>query len=317
MDEDDIKIEEPQIIEGKQENFSDLNLDELLAKHPAEEVKQEEDKKETPKEEEKEKEVVKEEELTQEEKDIKEAEEEIEGYFADEGIDEEEPEEITSDGSPQEELAKYILDGLQPINVIGTSNGKNINLNVKVADQLPDDFQFSSAKDQARFNQSISANAIHARQLADQYLNNQQQQQAVQFEAQERREIAQDIAKLQRAGELQTFTPGLKVDEDPRAETAREVLKLYEEEKNRRYEVYNREGGLLRLPSYEDIYYRWKQQKGSVNSEQKQEDTERKTITSRSAKAGRGTSVEEGQKRTGLPSTASWDQVINEALKLY
>ena len=317
--DNDIQINDEEIVETKPQSFKDLNLDELLEKHADDDKKAEDKEEEEVKEEVKEetKEEVKEE-LTKEEQDIKEAEAEIEGYYADEGIEEEEiPEVETSAQTPQEQLAKYILDGLQPIQITGVSNGKNVNMSIRVADELPDDFQFNSVKDEARFNQAIAAQAITARNLADKYLADQQQVENQRYTAQERRDIAADIAKLQRAGELQTFTPGVNVDEDPRAETARQVMRFYEDENRRRLETANTGQRLYHPLSYEDAYYLWKQRQGTVNSEQKQEDAERKEITQRSSKAGRGASVEGGQKRTGLPSTASWDQVINEALKLY
>lgn len=321
--EDEIKVE-PVVEEvgalKPVQKMADLDVDELLAKHPAEEVKEEkEEVKDESAEPSKEPEEKPKDPKAKEEEDIAKAEEEIQGYYADEVLEDEvEPTPVDPKATtPQEQLANYILDNLQPITVAGQSGGKNVQLNVKVVDQLPDDFEFHSSKDQARFHQAIASQAISARQLADRYVSDQQQAENEVFNASERREIASDIAKLQRAGELQTFTPGVNVDEDPRAAEAREVMKFYEEEKTRRLEAANKKERLYHPLSFEDAYYLRKQRLGSVNTEQKAEDAERKEIIKKQANTGRGANTHEGAKRVNLGTGASWDQVINEALKIY
>jgi hypothetical protein len=322
---DDIEInDEPIIEEGREQSMKDIDLDALLEKHSGNEEKEgegdEEDESTESSEESKEKEEGTEAESKESEKQV---EEEVEGYYADEVLEDEEEETAPSlpDGTkpktPQEELASYIYEGLQPITVTGTSGGKAVRLTVKVAEELPDDFEFSSVKDQASFNQSLAAQAISAKNLADSYLNTQQQQETQAYNARERRDIATDIAKLQREGLIPTFTPGMSVDEDPRAEVAREVLKFYEAEKAKRLEVANKNQRLYYPPSFEDAYYLWKSRNNQTGEKQKAEDKERKEIASRQAKPSRGANASEGKKGVGLPSTASWDQVINEALKLY
>lgn len=315
---DDIAIsDEPVIEEGREQSMKDIDLDALLEKHSEdkeEEVKEDESAKSS------EEAAEKEEDAETNEDDTKKEEEEIEGYYADEAIEEEEQPDLP-DGSkpktPQEELAAYVYDGLQPITVVGTSGGKTVRMTVKVAEELPDDFEFSSVKDQASFNQSLAAQAISARNLADGYLNTQQQQEAQAYTAKERRDIASDIAKLQRAGLIPTFTPGMSVDEDPRAETAREVLKFYEEEKARRLETANANQRLYYPLSYEDAYYLWKSRNNQTGEKQKAEDKERKEIASRQPKASRGADASESKKGIGLPSTASWEQVIKKSLEIY
>lgn len=313
---DDIEIsDEPVIEEGREQSMKDIDLDALIEKHADEKDKEDESTESS--EESTEKEEDKED-------DTKKDEEEIEGYYADEVLEEEEEEaqqpplpDGTKPQTPQEELASYIYEGLQPITVRGTSGGKTVSLSVKVAEELPDDFQFNSVKDQASFNQSIAAQAISARNLADSYLNAKQQQESLDYTAKERRDIATDIAKLQREGLIPTFTPGMSVDEDPRAEVAREVLKFYEAEKAKRLEAANNNQRLYYPPSFEDAYYLWKARSNQTGEKQKAEDKERKEIIDRQPKTTRGADASEGKKGVGLPSTASWDQVINEALKLY
>lgn len=320
---DDIEIndEEP-IIEAREEKLADLNLDELLEKHTEEkeEVKEEEVKDEQAESKEASEEVSEDKDTKEEaESSEKQAEEELEGYYADEALEDEAEDEKVDEGAknPQEALASYIYDGLQPIQVTGTSNGKTVNLSVKIAEELPDDFTFNSVKEEARFNQALAGQAITARNMADKYLAEQQQQEAMAFTARERRDIATDIAKLQREGLIPTFTPGKSVDEDPRAEVAREVLKFYEAEKAKRLEAANRNERLYYPPSFEDAYYLWKSKNNQTGEKQKAEDKERKEIISRQPKTNRGADASDGRKGVGLPSTASWDQVINEALKLY
>lgn len=308
INEIEIKDEEPEQVQ-ESTSFKDLDLDALLDKHAEdnkEEVADEPTKpEEKPKEEEKAPEV-------EEEK----PKEEIEGYYADENLDDDE--EIPVTQNAQEELGKYILEGLQPITVIGQSNGKTVTLQVKTGDELPDDFEFNNYKSQVLFNQALAGQAVAARKLADDFLAQQQQQESLRYTQQERRDIAQDIAKLQREGELPTFTPGVAVDEDKRAEEAREVLKFYEEENRKRLEAANRGGRLFNRLSYEDAYYLRKQRLGKTSTAQASEDKERKEIVNRQSKnTTRGADVSRQPKRSNLPSTASWDQVINDALKLY
>lgn len=319
---DDIEIsEEEPIIEAKQERMADINLDELIEKHTKEDEKEEEgeETKDEPAESEKASEETKTDEETKEgsESSEKQAEEEVEGYYADEALEDEAEEEKAATTTPQDALATHVYENLQPIQVTGTSNGKTVNLSVKVAEELPDDFSFNSVKEEAKFNQSLAAQAIHARNLADQYVSQRQQEEATAFTARERRDIATDIAKLQREGLIPTFTPGLSVDEDPRAEVAREVLKFYEAEKAKRLEAANANQRLYYPPSFEDAYYLWKSRNNQTGEKQKAEDKERKEIIARQPKTNRGANASEGRKGVGLPSTASWDQVINEALKLY
>ena len=318
---DDIEIsEEEPVLETKPERLQDLNFDELLEKHDKEEVKEEvkEDESAESSESTEEKEESAEDDTKESEK---QDEEEVEGYYADEALEEEEEQPDLPDGTkpktPQEQLAAYVYDELQPITVVGTSGGKTVRLTVKMAEELPDDFEFNSAKDQASFNQATAAQAISARNLADTYLNTQQQQEAQAFTARERRDIANDIAKLQREGLIPTFTPGMSVDEDPRAEVAREVLKFYEAEKTKRLEAANANQRLYYPPSFEDAYYLWKSRNNQTGERQKAEDKERKEIINRQPKTTRGANVSDGKKGVNLPSTASWDQVINEALKQY
>lgn len=318
---DDIEIsDEPAVEEVREQSMKDIDLDALLEKHSEDEVKEEVKEDESAKSG-KEPAEKEEDDKGESKESEKEDEEEIEGYFADEAIEEEEEQPPLPDGTkpktPQEELAAYVYDGLQPITVVGTSGGKTVRMTVKVAEELPDDFEFGSVKDQASFNQSLAAQAISAKNLADSYLNTQQQQEAQAYTAKERRDIASDIAKLQREGLIPTFTPGVSVDEDPRAETAREVLKFYEAEKARRLETANSNQRLYYPLSFEDAYYLWKSRNNQTGEKQKAEDKERKEIAGRQPKPSRGANASEGKKGVGLPSTASWDQVINEALKLY
>ncbi len=324
-DEDnDIEIkEEPAVVEQAPQKFKDLDLDEILNKYPAEEAK-EGDKEEAKEEEAESKEEEKVDNKAKEEEDLKEAEKEIEGYFADEGLEDETEEEVTptlpsgeAPRTPQEQLAAYVYDNLNSINVSGLVNGKPKTISVKVAEELPDDFQFGSIKDQSIFLEAVSGNAVRAQSLAQQFLNNQQQNETQRFTNQERRDIASDIAKLQREGEIPTFTPGVNVDDDPRAETAREVLKFLETENARRLQAANNNERLFNRLSFEDAYYIWKSRNNKTGESQKAEDAERKQIASRQPKQGRGSNPSEQPKRVNLPSTAGWDQIINESLKIY
>lgn len=273
-----------------------------------------EEKDEQAKSEEKPKEDEKDESAEEEAESEKESEE---GYFADEveeEPDEEVPQQVKDEWKNLSPLQQYLAENIQPLTISGTLNGKPTSLQVYAVENIPSDFEFDSRGSERQALVNLDRMERKAERLEDQFNQQQQQREAENFSEQENRDIRTDIADLQRAGELPLFTPGEDVDSDPKAETARKVLDFYNKENQERFQNSQRSGRLYNRISYKDAYYLWKAQNPEVNEEQKAEDSERKEITRRAAKAGRGATAKE-YKKLDLPMDASWDQVINAALR--
>ncbi len=213
-----------------------------------------------------------------------EEEPEDDGYVADE-IEEaldtpEEPESSETRPEPTNfnPEQKYIYDNLPTLTVRGktSADGQIKPFNVKVAQELPENFQFASDRDRAIFNQDIADQNFRAQQLQSKFQQDQQQQQLTEYEQKENTEINQDMSDLQREGLLPKFKVqpnDPKFADDPGVKQAQEVLNLM----NERNQKYAKEGRLARL-TYRDAYDIWAS-RNKTTTEQKKEDDARKEIT--------------------------------------
>ena len=243
--------------------------------------------------------------------------EEDDGYFADE-IEaepaEEVPEQVKDEWKNLTPLQRYLADQIQPITIEGTINGKTERLQIYAVENIPANFEFNSRADERLTLVNLDRMERKAERLEQEFNSQEQRMTEQKFKDQENADIRADIAELQREGELQTFTRGTDVDNDPKAETAREVLDYYNKENTKRLEQSNREGRLFHRLSYKDAYYLWKAQNAKVGNEQKAEDNERKEITRRAARGQRQGSSSSSTRKFNLPRNANWDQVINAAM---
>lgn len=217
------------------------------------------------------------------------------GYLADELEEEPEPEEqqeVPSSVSPE---LKYVVDNLPEIAVRGRTspNGPLRTYNVKAAQQLPDEFEFASSKEQANFFQAVAAQEYRARELMAQFQQQQQQQQTKRFSDQENSEIRSDIADLQREGLLPKYkyAPNdRRFESDPGVKASQEVLDFMNEVNNE----YARAGKLYHI-NYRTAFELISKQKAeeSGRSKQNAEDRARKEVTRQLAGA-------QGAPSTGL-----------------
>lgn len=236
---------------------------------------------------------------------------EPEGYYADEGLEPVEPEELqTAQG--QTEMGQWVLDSLPQITVQGTQNGKTVTLQVKRAEDLPNDFDFISKRDEKIFDQNIADQTNRAYKLVDKYQQDQQAAQATQFSQQEDRDIQSDIAGLQRDGLLDRFKyppNDTKFDSDPAVKEMQAVLDYYNEQNQGRWAESQRTGRLFGRLSYKDAFYLYQRDHPATTPEQQKEDTTRKATSRTLAKAGNGT--EQAQGRPKLRRDAGIDEIIS------
>lgn len=242
---------------------------------------------------------------------------EEDGYYADEGSESEPSEDVVDEVREEwknlSPLQQYLAENIQPLTIQGTIDGKERSLQVYAVENIPDNFEFASHSAERLALVNLARMDTKATDLERQFNLNQQQTEAQRFTEQENRDIQSDIADLQRNGDIPLFTRGMDVDTDPKAETAREVLDFYNRENTARARAAQEQGRLYHHISYKDAYYLWKAQNPEkVSEEQKAEDRERRQITRRTARTGQGAQSREVRK-TNLPRTASWDQVINAA----
>jgi hypothetical protein len=235
---------------------------------------------------------------------------EPEGYYADEGLEEVEPEQLQTPQG-QTEMGQWVLDSLPQITVQGTQNGKTVTLQVKRAEDLPNDFDFISKRDEKIFDQNIADQTNRAYKLVEKYQTDQQTAQATQFSQQEDRDIQSDIAALQRDKLLDRFKyapTDPKFDSDPAVQRMQEVLDYYNEQNQARWAESQRNGRLFGRLSYKDAFYLYERDHPTTTTEQKKEDTSRKAASRTIAKAGNGT--EQATSRPKLRRDAGIDEII-------
>lgn len=185
----------------------------------------------------------KKEEVKDEEEPKEEAKEE-EPVVEDDGESYEPPKEL-------EPVAQYILERLPDIQVVGhTSNGKDKVFNVKRAEDLPEDFEFSSRRAELVFNAAIASQELNARQLLAQYQKEEQDSQIQQYLNQQALDVQSDISELQSEGLLPQFKYNVddpKFDSDPAVKIANQIYEMFEKTN----ETYVKAGKTYRI-SYRD-----------------------------------------------------------------
>jgi hypothetical protein len=243
--------------------------------------------------------------------------EEDEGYFADEGTDEvTTTEDLETKAGAPSDMGTWVLEQLPNIHVIGTSKGEQVAIEVKRAEDLPNDFEFLSKRDEMIFSQNIADQTQRAVNLINRYNNEQQQASANKFSEQENRDIQGDIASLQREGLLGRFkypTTDARFESDPAVKTMQEVLDYYNEQNQRRYAESQRTGRLFSRLSYRDAFYLYQRQEASQQTdtqEQKKADTQRKAATKVLAKGSKGQGDQGTAQRPRLRKNAGIDEII-------
>jgi hypothetical protein len=216
-----------------------------------------------------------------------------EGEFtADDALEEEATETDTQPVTPTDAAGiqltpaeqKYIADNIEqigePVTFTGKVGDKEVSYKVYDVNQLPRDFQPDSI---VGFNQGVDrlrAMNQKAENLLQTYRQEQNQNNAKQYEANENRMIQEDLADLQKAGEFPKFkvkpgTPGF--EDDPAAKQMGEVLDLMNE-RNAKYLEDFQKGRAYRHIGFTEAFelYQAKQGNKKVNDAQDAEDKARR-----------------------------------------
>lgn len=186
-------------------------------------------------------------------------EESDEGYFA----DEDESEEVKTPDVPPESTnftpeEKYIVDNLPLINVrVIMSDDSVKTIQVRSAAELPRDAKgYASFHEGEVFKQAVTAQEMKARELQSYYRQHQTQVQAQEFDKKENQAIREDIADLQRDGEIPKFKaqPGTRAfDNDPAAKIVQETIEFMNE-RNAKYLDRSNKGGVYRHIGFAEAY---------------------------------------------------------------
>lgn len=178
------------------------------------------------------------------------------------------PDEVELEDIPEEtkleplpEWQKYIVDNLPTIQVMGHQgeDGKDKVYNVKRLEELPDDFEFASKRAELAFNAALSAQELNARELLQQYKNEEAQRSQRDFEALEALDIQSDVTNLQKQGLLPKFKYAVndpRFDTDPAVQESNKIYEFYKKINNDYFNKYQNSGRMYRV-SYEDAAYRY------------------------------------------------------------
>lgn len=230
-----------------------------------------------------------------------------------EKVDEPEPEEPEQkEVTELPPVAKYILENLPDIQVLGHSGeSKDKVFHVKRVEDLPSDFDFASKMDEMKFNASIAAQELNARELYAKYQQQEQTNQYQEYLNKEAVEVQQDIDALQKEGILPKFqykSDDPKFDSDPAVKEANEVYDLFKKTND----TYIKAGKTYRI-SYRDAadkYYAYNARNKKPAATPTPVQKER---TEAASKVGASQGADPGKQRVKMPPGSTQRDV----LKLY
>jgi hypothetical protein len=253
---------------------------------------------------------------------------ELEGYFADEGLEDYEPPAPPTQPTPASQPLPQNFTAEEQY--IAANIGQPINVRIKVGDQLqtvqayspenlPENFEFATERDRLAAQAGFDRLTRKAESLQADYQNQQQQIAAQEFSNQEDTDIQKDIAFLQRAQQAGKDGLGLfkyapddpRFEEDPAVQEMQKVLDFYNQENRSRWEEAQRTGRQFRPLTYRDAFREYRYENPKVGPKQQKEDEERKKITKPLAQAAKSTGdAAPKQQRPKLARNASIDQII-------
>jgi len=248
----------------------------------------------------------------------KKGEEEDEGYTADELESEDEspasPEpkvkEIDANALTPEQ--KYIVDHLPPLTVRGKlADGSVREFKVYAPDQLPAEFEYASQTEFQRATLAFDRMERKAETLQNEFRTREQQQQTADFEKRDNEAIRQDIAKLQREGELPKFKTDVDDPNFTKDEAYKETQKVltFMNERNAQYLAEYNQGRAFRRIGFEEAYHMYRRANPQKSPAEDAEDKERKVIARKSGNS-RGLSARE-MKRPTVRAGTRVDQILD------
>jgi hypothetical protein len=184
-----------------------------------------------------------------------------EGYFADDddtSDDDTSPAELPAAPASFTPEEKYIVDNLPLIKVrVRLADDSIKTMEVRSAADLPRDMKgIATPYEDKQFDLANAAQETRARELQTYYRQHQTQLQAQEFEKKENQSIRDDIAELQRDGEIPKFKaqPGTRAfDNDPAAKTVQEVIEFMND-RNAKYLEQSNKGGAYRHIGFAEAY---------------------------------------------------------------
>ena len=238
-----------------------------------------------------------------------------EGYTIDEGDEEEEeqPKTSTEEDKGSQQLTaeqKYILDNLQPITVRGTVGTETEVKEYKVysPEYLPQGFKFVDDREMSAANKAFASLEAKAQSLQNDWRNQETQKATAEFNKREQNADRQDIANLQRAGELPRFKAAPDspdFEKDPGVQLVQEIIDFKEGQNKKYMEEYNA-GRPYKHIGFEEAFRLFQRQNPTKgNPAQAKEDTERTKIAKRTSKTSGTSTKPERQKaavHTGMSS---------------
>jgi hypothetical protein len=228
-----------------------------------------------------------------------------EGYSADELEDEDEPvappevPEVNTDGLSPEQ--KYIVDNLPYMTARVKVGDATKELQVKSWTQLPEDVTFATKRDELAFMNALTAQENRALQLQGKFQQDTMQKQNTDFEKRENEANRQDIAELQRAGNLPKFKANADSPDFAKDPATQEVQKVldYMNQRNEQYLKEYNQGRPYRHIGFKEAYGLYEKQApiDKAKDTQKAEDAERRTVAD---KVGRNQGLKQGEFRKAL-----------------
>lgn len=189
-----------------------------------------------------------------------ETENDSDGYFADDddGDDSTTDPELPVAPSNFSAEEKYIVDNLPLISVrVKMADDSVKTMQVRSAAELPRDMKgIATPYEDKQFDLANAAQETRARELQTYYRQHQTQLETQEFEKKENQAIREDIAELQREGEIPKFKaqPGTRsFDQDPAAQRVQEIIEFMND-RNAKYLERANDGGSYRRIGFAEAY---------------------------------------------------------------
>ena len=237
-----------------------------------------------------------------------ETDEDDDGYIIDDEEPEKKAEEVVEAPKPTQlnTEQQFIYENLPTLSVLG-KDGKQYD--VKVPNELPQDFEFANARDAANFNAAVASQELKANRLQDQFRGDAAQKSSQEFATREDRAITDDIASLQKSGELGKFKKqptDADFDTDPTAKQVTEIVDFMQK-KNADYLKRQQAGQAYRHIGFEEAFYLYRREnpEKARSVAQKAEDTQRKEVSKNVS--SKGTSAKDAKRTPMRPGTQTRD----------
>lgn len=188
---------------------------------------------------------------------------------------------------------QYLVDNIPPLTLSVKVGDKVKEFTVYSPEQLPDDFEYVNAKQREIYSQAFGRMERKAEQLENEYKNLQNVEQGKKYEELENRAIREDIASLQKSGDIAKFkvkTDDPDFNDDPAAKEIQTVVDFMTEKNDAYMKAYNG-GGAYRHLGFSEAFALYKAQNpGETNTDK--EDKARHEVGKKLGTGQGGSAVE-------------------------